>query len=119
MQTAVVLFLEKVEQMNMLVETGITAGGQFVQVNPLTQPAARITLSNVPFISDEFLVRELSRHGKVVSPIRKISSGLFQLWQGGTSSQGLYRARRARGPFWWQGVGGSVRREAPLPPMER
>ncbi|TWW59893.1 hypothetical protein D4764_06G0014230 [Takifugu flavidus] len=76
MNRAVVLFLEKVEQVNTLVETGITVGGQFVQVTPLTQPAARITLSNVPpFISDEFLVRELSRHGKVVSPIRKMLSG--------------------------------------------
>ncbi|TWW62672.1 Transposon TX1 uncharacterized 82 kDa protein ORF 1 [Takifugu flavidus] len=53
MNMAVVLFLAKVEQ-----------------------PAARITLSNVPlFISDEFLVWELSRHGKVVSPIRKMLSG--------------------------------------------
>ncbi|TWW61012.1 Transposon TX1 uncharacterized 82 kDa protein ORF 1 [Takifugu flavidus] len=76
MNRAVVLFLEKVEQVNKLVETGITVGGQFVQVTLLTQPAARITLSNVPpFISDEFLVRELSRHGKVVSPIRKMLSG--------------------------------------------
>ncbi|XP_056887123.1 ribosome-binding protein 1-like [Takifugu flavidus] len=76
MNRAVVLFLAKVEQVNMLVETGITVGGQFIQVTPLTQPAARITLSNVPpFISDEFLVRELSRHGKVVSPIRKMLSG--------------------------------------------
>uniref|UniRef100_H3BZL1 CCHC-type domain-containing protein n=1 Tax=Tetraodon nigroviridis TaxID=99883 RepID=H3BZL1_TETNG len=39
-------------------------------------PATRITLSNVPpFISDEFLVNELSRHGKVVSPMKKILSG--------------------------------------------
>ncbi|TWW71609.1 hypothetical protein D4764_16G0001060 [Takifugu flavidus] len=50
------------------------------QVTPLTQPAAQITLSNVPpFISDEFLVRELSRHGKVVSPIRKMLSGCKSL----------------------------------------
>ncbi|TWW81192.1 hypothetical protein D4764_01G0010070 [Takifugu flavidus] len=57
MNMAVVLFLAKVEQVIMLVETGITVGGQFVQVTPLTQPAARIILSNVPpFISDEFLV---------------------------------------------------------------
>ncbi|TWW53872.1 Transposon TX1 uncharacterized 82 kDa protein ORF 1, partial [Takifugu flavidus] len=76
MSRAVVLFLAKVGQVNMLVETGITVGGQFVQVTPLTQPAPRITLSNVPpFISDEFLVRELSRHGKVVSPIPKMLSG--------------------------------------------
>ncbi|TWW54279.1 hypothetical protein D4764_0188260 [Takifugu flavidus] len=76
MNRAVVLFVEKVEQANRLVETGITVGGQFVQVTPLMQPAARITLSNVPpFISDEFLERELSRHGKLVSPIRKLMSG--------------------------------------------
>ncbi|TWW64217.1 hypothetical protein D4764_03G0012250 [Takifugu flavidus] len=51
-------------------------GGGVVQVTPLTQPAARITLSNVPpCVSDEFLARELSRHGKLVSPIRKLLSG--------------------------------------------
>ncbi|TWW61082.1 Transposon TX1 uncharacterized 82 kDa protein ORF 1 [Takifugu flavidus] len=76
MNRAVVLFVEQVEQANRLVETGITVGGQFVQVTPLTRPAARITLSNVPpFVSDEFLERELSRHGKMVSPIRKLMSG--------------------------------------------
>ncbi|TWW73338.1 Transposon TX1 uncharacterized 82 kDa protein ORF 1 [Takifugu flavidus] len=49
---------------------------EFVQVTPLTQPAAWITLSNVPpFISDEFLAKELSRHGKLVSQIRKLLSG--------------------------------------------
>ncbi|TWW55885.1 hypothetical protein D4764_09G0009350 [Takifugu flavidus] len=72
MNRAVVLFVANVDQVNRLVETGITVGGQFVQMTPLTQPAARITLSNVPpFISDEFLTKELSRHGKLVSPIRK------------------------------------------------
>ncbi|TWW61078.1 Transposon TX1 uncharacterized 149 kDa protein ORF 2 [Takifugu flavidus] len=76
MNRAVVLFLEKVEQVNKLVETGITVGRQFVQVTPVTQPVVRITLSNVPpVISDEFLVRELSRHGKVVFPIRKMLLG--------------------------------------------
>ncbi|TWW59242.1 Transposon TX1 uncharacterized 82 kDa protein ORF 1 [Takifugu flavidus] len=48
MNRAVVLFLAKVDQVNMLVEHGSR---------------------------DEFLVRELSRHGKVVSPIRKMLSG--------------------------------------------
>ncbi|TWW77433.1 Transposon TX1 uncharacterized 82 kDa protein ORF 1 [Takifugu flavidus] len=155
MNRAVVLFLAKVEQVNMLVETGITVGGQFVQVTPLTQPAARITLSNVPpFISDEFLVRELSRHGKVVSPIRKMLSGCKSpllrhvvshrrqvhmilnnraeefnyrfIVRGLSEPRGLgragggarrYRARGASGPapFRRRGVGGSARREAPLP----
>ncbi|TWW56174.1 hypothetical protein D4764_08G0001610 [Takifugu flavidus] len=51
-------------------------GGKFVQVTPLTQRAARITLSNMPlFVSDEFLAKKLSRHGKLVSPIRKVLSG--------------------------------------------
>ena len=39
-------------------------------------PASKITLANVPpFISDEFLIEELSRHGKVVSLIRKVLLG--------------------------------------------
>ena len=50
--------------------------GMFEPVILLIQPAIRITLSNVPpFISDDFLIKELSRHGKVVSPIRKMLSG--------------------------------------------
>ncbi|TWW69311.1 hypothetical protein D4764_18G0001170 [Takifugu flavidus] len=57
MNRVVVLFLAKVEQVNMLVEMGMTVGRQFVQVTPLTQPEAQITLSKVPpFISNEFLV---------------------------------------------------------------
>lgn len=76
MNRAVVLFLEKVEQANRLVETGITVEGQFAQVTLLTQPTARIALSKVPpFISDKFLPRKLSGHGKMVSPISKLLSG--------------------------------------------
>ena len=47
--SAVVLFLEKVEQVNRLVETGITVNGMFEPVIPLIQPAIRITLSNVGY----------------------------------------------------------------------
>lgn len=76
MNRVVVLFLAKVEQDNMLLKTEITIGRQFVQVTLLTQQVARTTMPNVPpFISDKFLQRELSRHGKVVSPIRKMLSG--------------------------------------------
>ncbi|KAM4543369.1 uncharacterized protein V3H82_021258 [Fundulus diaphanus] len=76
MNGAVVLFVERVEQANLLVESGISVNGSFLQVSPLTQPATRVILSNVPpFISDEFLVKELSRHGRVVSPVKKILSG--------------------------------------------
>lgn len=60
----------------MLAETGIDVNGLFELVLPLTQPASRITLSNVPpFISDEYLIRQLSCHGKVISSIKKILSG--------------------------------------------
>lgn len=44
MNKAVVLFLERVEEVNMLVETGILLNGLFVQVALLKQPAANITL---------------------------------------------------------------------------
>jgi len=76
MNKAVVLFVEKGEQVKVLVETGITVNGGFEPVMPLTQPASKITLSNVPpFISDDFFIKELSRHGKVISPLRKVLSG--------------------------------------------
>lgn len=48
MNQAVVQSLEKVEQVESLVETGVTVNGLFEMVQPLTQPAARITLSNTP-----------------------------------------------------------------------
>lgn len=42
----------------------------------LSRPATKITLSNVPpFISDDFPCTELSRHGKIVSPIEKVFCG--------------------------------------------
>ena len=48
----------------------------FVSVSPLTTPVARVTISNIPpFIGDEPLIRELSKHGKIVSAIRKLPSG--------------------------------------------
>ncbi|KAK0155411.1 Transposon TX1 uncharacterized protein [Merluccius polli] len=65
MNSTVVIFLDQVEKVNRVVETGITVKEMFVQVVPLTQPFTRVILSNVPpFITDEFLSRELSRHGK-------------------------------------------------------
>ncbi|TWW54587.1 Transposon TX1 uncharacterized 149 kDa protein ORF 2, partial [Takifugu flavidus] len=97
MSRAVVLFLAKVEQVNMLVRQDTVADSSWwpasssrdvrgvlakavivgLRVRGTSATAGGTdTLSNVPpFISDEFLVRELSRHGKVVSPIRKMLSG--------------------------------------------
>lgn len=49
-------------------------------------------LSDLPlFISDEFLIRELSRHGKVISPIKKILLGYkITVVEAPFSSQHLY-----------------------------
>lgn len=75
MNSAVILFLDRVEKVNRAIESGITVNGMFVQVLPLTQPATKVVVSNVPpFITDQFLSRELSRHGKVVSPKKRLLS---------------------------------------------
>uniref|UniRef100_G3NNW1 CCHC-type domain-containing protein n=1 Tax=Gasterosteus aculeatus TaxID=69293 RepID=G3NNW1_GASAC len=77
MNNAVVMFMDSVDKANMVVEKGIVVNETFVPVLPLATPATRVTVSNVPpFIRDEMLTRELSRHGMVVSPINKVSSGL-------------------------------------------
>ena len=76
MNGGVVIFVDSVAKAYQVVESGIVVNDLFVSVSPLTTPAARITISNIPpFIGDEVLVRELSRHGKIVSPIRKLPSG--------------------------------------------
>ncbi|KAI3353868.1 hypothetical protein L3Q82_005078 [Scortum barcoo] len=64
MNSAVVLFLDQVDKVNRVIETGVTVNDMFVPVLPLMQPANKVILSNVPpFITDEFLSRELSRQG--------------------------------------------------------
>ncbi|KAJ3584708.1 hypothetical protein NHX12_015203 [Muraenolepis orangiensis] len=76
MNSVVVIFLDQVEKVNCVFETGIAVREIFVQVQPLMLPATKVILSNVPpFITDEFLSRELSRHGKLVSPMKKMLSG--------------------------------------------
>lgn len=60
MNGAVVLFLNKVEKVNDIVESGIVINDRFVKIFPLVNPARKVLLSNVPpFISDEALQREL------------------------------------------------------------
>ena len=76
MNGGVVIFVDSVAKAYQVVESGIVVNDLFVSVSPLTTPAARITISNIPpFIGAEVLVRELSRHGKIMSPIRKLPSG--------------------------------------------
>ncbi len=76
MNNAFVLFLNSVENANKVVEKGVVIGGLFTLVLPLSTPAKKVTLSNVPpFITDEMLNKELSRFGKIVSPMKKITLG--------------------------------------------
>ncbi len=73
MNSATVVFLSSVEKANVLVETGIVVDNLFTPVLPLSMPSKKVLLSNVPpFISDETLVRIMSRYGKLVSPIKMI-----------------------------------------------
>ena len=76
MNGGTVIFLDQLGKVNQIIEAGLTVNEMFVQVIPLAQPATKVVISNVPpFITDEFLSRELSRHGKIVSPVKKIMSG--------------------------------------------
>lgn len=76
MNSAIVMFLNSVEKVNEVVEAGIVVNDSLTSVMPLVQPSKRVILSNIPpFIKDEVLERELSRHGKLVSKIKKISLG--------------------------------------------
>lgn len=76
MNGAVVIFVDEVEKANAAITSGIVVNETFVPVLPLASPARRVILSNVPpFIRDEVLERELSRLGKIVSPIKKALSG--------------------------------------------
>lgn len=62
--------------MNSVVQSGIVIQDTLVSVVPLIQPSKRIILSNVsPFIKDELLTKELARHGKIMSQMKKIPLG--------------------------------------------
>lgn len=76
MNSAVVVFLDTIEKVNSVVQNAVVIQDTFTPVMPLLQPAKKVILSNVPpFIKDELLLAELSRHGKVVSQMKKIPFG--------------------------------------------
>ncbi len=57
-------------------ERGVVIRGLFTPVLSLSTPARKVILSNIPpFIKDEALVKELSRFGKLVAPVKKIAIG--------------------------------------------
>ena len=76
MNSAIVIFVDSIDKANTLVENGVVIKNTFVPITPLATSAKKVIISNVPpFIRDEVLARELSRHGKIMSPIKKVHSG--------------------------------------------
>ncbi|KAK3566548.1 hypothetical protein QTP86_034840, partial [Hemibagrus guttatus] len=56
--------------------TGIVINNELKLVSPLSSPAKKVILSNVPpFISDKAIANELSRYGRLVSHIKRIPLG--------------------------------------------
>ncbi|KAK3572271.1 hypothetical protein QTP86_029688 [Hemibagrus guttatus] len=76
MNSAIVVFLNDVEKVRKLTQNGIVVNNETILVSPLSSPAKKVMLSNVPpFIPDEAIGKELSRYGRMVSPIKKIPLG--------------------------------------------
>ncbi|KAK3510999.1 hypothetical protein QTP70_027845 [Hemibagrus guttatus] len=76
MNSAIVVFLNDVDKVRKLTQNGIVINNEMIMVSPLSSPAKKVILSNVPpFISDEAIGKELSRYGRMVSPIKKIPLG--------------------------------------------
>ena len=76
MNSAVVMFIDSIDKVNILVERGIVMRNTQTAVFPLNNPSKKVILSNLPpFVSDDALERELSRHGQLVSAIKMMSSG--------------------------------------------
>lgn len=76
MHGSVVAFLSQTDLVHKIVESGIVINDLFVAVSPLEVPAKKIILSNVPpFLKNELIMNELSRHGQIVSAPKRIPLG--------------------------------------------
>ena len=74
MNKAIVLFLSSVEKADLAIQHCVVIRDSLMPVHPLSRPSRKILLSNVgTFLSDEQITKELSRFGKLVSPIKKFS----------------------------------------------
>ncbi|XP_031735438.1 protein PTHB1-like [Anarrhichthys ocellatus] len=74
--TALFIFLDTIGNAEVVIDNGIEVGDNFFPVYPLCTPAVKVTVSNVPpFIRDEDITRELSRYRRMVSKVKKVSSG--------------------------------------------
>ncbi len=76
MNKAVVVFFKSDSLVNQLTVSGIWVKETFVTITPLSAPATKITISNVPpFISNETVMKELQRFGKFAGQVRMIPLG--------------------------------------------
>lgn len=76
MNKAVVVFLKSEALVNELTVSGIWVKETFVPVTPLSAPATKVIVSNAPpFISNEAIVKELLRFGKIASPVKAVPLG--------------------------------------------
>lgn len=76
MNKSIVVFLKSDSMVNQLTVSGIWVKEKFVTVTPLSAPATKIIISNVPpFISNETITKELQRFGKISSSVRMIPLG--------------------------------------------
>jgi len=76
MNKAVVVFLKSEALVNQLTVSGIWVKEAFVPVTPLSAPATKVTISNVPpFVSNDVIIKELQRFGKIAGPARMIPLG--------------------------------------------
>lgn len=76
MNNAIVVFLDTVEKAREVIASGIVVNDTLTPVLPLSSPATKVIISNVPpFISDSVIESNLTRYGRLVSSIRKIPLG--------------------------------------------
>lgn len=76
MNKAVVVFLKTEALINELTVSGIWVKETFVTITPLSAPATKVIVSNAPpFISNEAIVKELLRFGKIASPVKAVPLG--------------------------------------------
>ena len=76
MNKAVVVFLKNENQVKNLIESGIWVNETYVPITPLSAPATKIEISNVPpFVGNENIIKELTRFGKIAGAIKEIPLG--------------------------------------------
>lgn len=80
MNNAVVLFLDSVDKVNLVVESGVVIQGTFTPVLSLVKPAKKGITNVPPFIRNEVLAKELSRNGQLVPLIKLIPLGCVTTW---------------------------------------